>query len=397
MNQKNVLTYQNRTLHFGDYSINDVIENNPTPFYLYNIDLLKQNYLFFKETISEKFKGEFTVCYAVKSNGHPKFLKTLGELGSGADIVSVGEYRLAREAGVLPEKIVFSGVGKTDEEIEEVLTESKATIKSFNVESKDELDSINQIAKGLGLKAPVAFRLNPDVNAKTHSYIATGGKEHKFGLSSFEIEEILKLKHEYSNIEFRGLSIHIGSQLTELDATKKALVELIDLSKLMPELQFLDVGGGLGIPYSDEDTNLASLENYISMINETLEQFFPNKLPELVFEPGRIISATTGILVTKVVRTKNHFLITDAGMNDLIRPALYSAYHEVFTVKESSGNHTYDIVGPVCETGDFFAKNRKLGEVKKGEYLVIGNAGAYGRVMASTYNARPLTKEVFLG
>ena len=395
------LYYHNDELILNGFPIKNAIKEHKTPFYLYSLKQLKQNFENFQDTLARFNLQNSLICYAVKSNSNDQVLSLLASLGAGADIVSIGEFHQAIKAKIPAEKIVFSGVGKTDEEIEEVL-DHKNSIFSFNVESADELYSIFEISKKKNKKPTIAFRLNPGVNAQTHRHISTGGKSHKFGIEANEIRSILKEKI-WSQLNLKGLSVHIGSQLTDMTATKEAIIELSEISsEINTPIEYLDIGGGLGIKYGPEDDGLASLERYISDIKSTLEKYWKHhSFPQLVFEPGRIISGNCGVLVTKIIRTKNQqntsFLITDAGMNDLIRPALYDAYHEILPLTKNIGSASpYDIVGPICETGDFFARNRFISPVAKNDFLIIENAGAYGRVMSSTYNSRELTNEIII-
>jgi diaminopimelate decarboxylase len=399
------LQYKNNQLCFDGKSLDSIAATKRTPFYLYSKKTLRHYYEFFSKSAVKNGIVSPLVCYALKANSNKEVLSTLKTLGSGADVVSIGELKKALKAGIDPQKIVFSGVAKTADEIRYALKCSKKGIYSFNVESIEELELINQIAKKEKRQARVAFRLNPRVAAKTHKHISTGNKTHKFGILKEDIYEAVEVKQLWTNTTLVGLSIHIGSQLTEMKATVRAIEELAKLAlSLETPLEFLDVGGGLGIDYTaEEKLKLTSIDQYMATISAALEKFYYSKTdhcPRIVFEPGRIIVGKMGVLVSRVVRTKtsdnNHFTIIDAGMNDLIRPALYEAYHEVLPSKMSKAMITTDIVGPICETSDCFGTKRKLPKLATGEIVVIDNAGAYGQTMASNYNEREIAKEYFV-
>jgi diaminopimelate decarboxylase len=402
---KTPLHYKKNNLYFDNFKLADLASSRPTPFYLYSKKTLHHFYDSFKnEAILNKINDPL-ICYAVKANANKEVLKELKKRGAGADVVSGGELKLAISAGISPLKIVFSGVGKTKDEINYALNTHSHGIYSFNVESIEELAMINECAKKLKKIARVAFRLNPEVNVKTHKHISTGNKTHKFGILKNDIEKAIKTKSFWTNTVLVGISIHIGSQLTEMNATKKAICEL---SKFVLEqdldLEFLDIGGGLGIDYTPDDQNkLTSISLYMKAVSEALYKFYFNKTtkkPRIVFEPGRILVGKMGVLVSKVIRTKTsdgrHFTIIDAGMNDLIRPALYEAYHEVYPMSKSGKIIKTDIVGPICETSDCFGEGRKIPSLRADDYVVIDNAGAYGHTMASRYNEREIPKEYFI-
>ncbi len=399
---KTPLQYKKNQLTFDGILLDKIASNKKTPFYLYSKKTLNYNYNYFIKSAKKEKIPNPLVCYAVKANSNLEVLKTLQKLGSGADIVSVGELKEALKAGISPQKIVFSGVGKTAEEIKFALRSHKDGIYSFNLESIEELELINQIAKKEKKIARVAFRLNPKVNVKTHKHIATGNKTHKFGLLKEDILECLKLESLWTNTVLVGISIHIGSQLTDMKATRDAIKELSILALTIDQkLEFLDVGGGLGIDYTESDRKkLTSIEQYMKIVSTSLQEYyFANTTHKLriVFEPGRILVGKMGVLVSKVIRTKlsdgRHFTIIDAGMNDLIRPALYEAHHEVHPFIKNPKTRTTDIVGPICETSDCFGEGCKISQMESGDLLVIDNAGAYGHTMASNYNVRPKAKE----
>lgn len=387
------LNYKNSDLHFGDLELKKVIKAHGTPLYLYSKKELEKNYLDFKEA-AQALGGPFEVCFALKSNPNPDVIKTLAALGAGGDIVSKGELRRALECGIPANKIVFSGVGKTQEEIDEAL---QARIKSFNVESLEELEMINERAKALDIEANVAFRLNPKVKALTHKYISTGFKTHKFGLLEEDILNACADASLWEKVNLVGLSVHIGSQLTELGATGEAVKALCHCAKKLPfKLKFLDVGGGLGVNY-EKDNKAPELSDYMALIKENIELDYP---VEVVFEPGRRIAASAGVFLSKVIRTKKsedcRFLIIDGGMNDFARPSLYQAYHEIYPGIESDKTFSTDIVGPICETADCFGESRMMPELKSGDFIAIADTGAYGFSMSSNYNMREKPKEVLL-
>lgn len=399
------LQYKNNNLYFDGKRLDAIAEKKRTPFYLYSKKTLRYYYEYFSKSAAKNNIPSPLVCYALKANSNKEVLSTLKAMGSGADVVSVGELKKALKAGIDPQKIVFSGVAKTESEIRFALKCGKKGIYSFNVESIEELDTINTIAKAEKRRARIAFRLNPRVAAKTHKHISTGNKTHKFGILKEDILEAMDAKHLWTHTTLVGLSIHIGSQLTEMKATIKAIEELSKLAmQIEVPLEFLDVGGGLGIDYTAEErVKLTSIDIYMKTVSDALEKYYYSKTdhcPRIVFEPGRILVGKMGVLVSRVVRTKtsdaNHFTIIDAGMNDLIRPALYEAYHEVLPVTNSKKLITTDIVGPICETSDCFGTKRKLPSLSTGDLVVIDNAGAYGQTMASNYNEREIAPEFFI-
>lgn len=399
------LEYKNNQLHFDGKRLDAIAAKKRTPFYLYSKKTLRHYYEHFSRAAKANNIPSPLVCYALKANSNKEVLNQLKKMGSGADVVSVGELKKALKAGIDPEKIVFSGVAKTAEEIRFAIKCGKKGIYSFNVESIEELEMINSIAKKEKRIARVAFRLNPQVNAKTHKHISTGNKTHKFGLLKEDILEALAVKEFWTHTTLVGLSIHIGSQLTEMKATVKAIEEISKLAlKIDIPLEFLDLGGGLGIDYTKEEkTKLTSIDLYMKTVSEALTKYYYSKTdhcPRIVFEPGRIIVGKMGVLVSRVVRTKisdfNHFTIIDAGMNDLIRPALYEAHHEVLAAQTKAKMITTDIVGPICETSDCFGSKRKLPKLSAGDLVVIDNAGAYGQTMASNYNEREIAQEYLI-
>ena len=399
------INYKKKTLHFSKIDIESVAKKNKTPFFLYSEEILSDNYLSFYNGAIEADLIDPLVCFAMKSNPNKELIKILAKLGSGADIVSGGELKRALEAGIPANKIVFSGVGKTEEEIIFALKLPGKGINSFNVESLEELELINACAKKLKKLARICFRLNPVVNPKTHKYISTGNKTHKFGLLEKDVLTSLGKPIYWSHSQLVGLSVHIGSQLLDLKATKKAVQRLCEVGlKTKANLDFLDVGGGLGIDYHpDETKKLPSIESYMQLINTTLEKHYYRKSnfrPRVVFEPGRRIVAKAGIFVMQVLRNKvseeNHFVIVDGGMNDFMRPSLYGAFHDLIPVKEAKAKYKCHIVGPICETTDCFGSNRLMPALKSGDLLILKDTGAYGYSMGSNYNLRGRPLELLI-
>jgi diaminopimelate decarboxylase len=399
------LSYKNKKLHFNKIDLSDIAKKHKTPFYLYSEEVLTKNYLDFYEGAKKADLIDPLVCFALKSNPNKKLIEILAALGSGADIVSGGELKRALEGGIPANKIVFSGVGKTEEEILFALKVSKDGIFSFNVESLEELELINACAKKSKRIARICFRLNPVVKPKTHKFISTGNKTHKFGLLESDVLNSLKLKKYWSHSRLVGLSIHIGSQLLDLKATKRAIARMCDVAiKTEAELEFLDVGGGLGVDYHpDESKKLPQISDYMQIVFETLQKNFYAKSdlrPRVVFEPGRRIIAKAGVFVMKVLRNKisedNHFVIVDGGMNDFMRPSLYGAYHGLTPVKEAKATKKCHVVGPICETSDCFGSNRLMPELKSGDLIILEDAGAYGYSMGSNYNLRGRPLELLM-
>ena len=371
--------YKEGELFAEDVSLTRIAEEVGTPFYCYSSATLERHYHVFKRA----FAGPDTlVAFSTKANSNIAVLKTLANLGSGADIVSGGELHRALAAGIPANRIVFSGVGKTPEEMADAL---KAGIYQFNVESEPELDALNKVAVSLGVKAPITFRVNPDVDAQTHDKISTGKKENKFGIAWSRARSVYAEAAKMPGIEIKGVDVHIGSQITQLDPFREAFAKVSglvqDLRNDGHTIERLDLGGGLGIPYDHGNEFPPHPDEYARMIEEIAA---PLNV-QLIFEPGRLIVGNAGILVSRVIYVKEgeerRFLIIDAAMNDLIRPALYDAYHGIERVREPQLDEQrlhYDVVGPVCETGDLFAKNRELPPLAQGDLLAILSAGAYG-------------------
>jgi diaminopimelate decarboxylase len=389
--------YRGGALFAEDVDLAALAEKVGTPFYCYSSATLTRHYEVFADAFSDV---PSLVCYALKANSNQAVIATLARLGAGADIVSGGELMRALSAGVPANKIVFSGVGKTREEMAAGL---KAGIYCFNVESEAELAILSELATSLGSTAPVSIRVNPDVDAKTHAKIATGKAENKFGIPLSRAREIYREAAKLPGIEIAGVDMHIGSQITELSPFENAVRLLAELARdLMRDgykLQHIDFGGGLGIPYHPETEPPPLPKAYAEMVKRLTRGLNL----KLVFEVGRLIAGNAGILVTRVIYvkrgTEKTFVIVDAAMNDLVRPTLYEAYHEILPLREVSADKKTiiaDVVGPVCETGDYLALDRELPAVQAGDLLAIMTAGAYGAVQASTYNTRPLVPEVLV-
>ncbi|EEY39946.1 diaminopimelate decarboxylase [Vibrio mimicus] len=371
----------------------DLANQYGTPLYVYSRATLERHWHAFDKSVGDY---PHLICYAVKANSNLGVLNTLARLGSGFDIVSVGELERVLAAGGDPSKVVFSGVGKTEAEMKRAL---QLKIKCFNVESERELHRLNKVAAELGVKAPISLRINPDVDAKTHPYISTGLRDNKFGITFDRAAEVYRLAHSLPHLDVHGIDCHIGSQLTALapfiDATDRLLALIDSLKAEGIHIRHLDVGGGLGVVYRDELPPQPS--EYAKALLDRLER---HRDLELIFEPGRAIAANAGVLVTKVEFLKHtehkNFAIIDAAMNDLIRPALYQAWQDIIPLRPRQGEaQTYDLVGPVCETSDFLGKDRDL-VLEEGDLLAVRSSGAYGFTMSSNYNSRPRVAEVMV-
>ncbi len=388
-------TYIDGILHAEGVPLNGVAEDAGTPTYVYSTATLVHHY----RTFADAFAGQnATVCYAIKANSNQAVITTLAREGAGADVLSEGELRRAMEAGIAPAKIVFSGVGKSRHEIALAL---EVGVGQINVESEPELTLISEVAQATGTTAAIAIRVNPDVDARTHEKIATGRKENKFGIDLSRAPEIYARAAALPGIEVVGVAVHIGSQLTELspfaDAFSLVAEQVVTLRRAGHDIRRLDLGGGLGIPYRDETPPTPSA--YAALIREKTRHLNI----EVVLEPGRMITGNAGILLTRVLYVKKgeakSFAVVDAGMNDLMRPAIYDAWHGIVPVNEpapGAPRETLDVVGPVCETADIFGRDRALPMLESNDLLAIRSAGAYGAVMASTYNSRPLVAEVLV-
>ena len=389
--------YRDGILHAEDVALTDIAATVGTPFYCYSAATLTRHYKLFSEALSPL---PHLVCFAIKSLSNVAILKLLGDLGAGMDVVSIGEYHRARAAGVPGSRIVFSGVGKTRDEMRVAL---QGGIRQFNVESEPELRALSEVATALGLTAPIAIRVNPDVDARTHAKIATGKSENKFGIPITRAPAIYAEAATLPGIQVVGIDVHIGSQLTELEPFEQAFQKVADLTETLRaqghSITRLDLGGGLGIPYTRSNDAPPLPLDYGAMIKRTLGHLGC----EIEIEPGRLISGNSGILVSRVIYNKQgegrDFLILDAAMNDLIRPSMYDAHHDIVPVIEPAPGtlpQPFDVVGPVCETGDTFARQRDLPPMAEGDLVVFRSAGAYGAVMASEYNTRPLVPEVLV-
>lgn len=388
--------YKSGRLFAEDVDLTALAEKVGTPFYCYSTATFERHYRVF----AAAFPKDTLVAFSVKANGNLAVLKTLGKLGAGADVVSGGELRKALAAGIPATRIVFSGVGKTKAEMKAAL---EAGIHQFNVESEPELEALDEVAGALGKRAPITIRVNPDVDAKTHAKITTGTAEAKFGIPWSRAREAYALAARLKNIAVVGVDVHIGSQIVDLEPFEAAFRRVAELVKTLRAdghaIARVDLGGGLGVPYRNDNEPPPDPDAYGRMIAGVTKDLGA----ALIFEPGRLIAANAGILVSRVLYVKKGekktFLIIDAGMNDLIRPAMYDAHHDIVPVTEPHAGATharYDIVGPVCETSDLFAADRDMPSVKSGDLVAILTAGAYGAVMASAYNARPPAPEVLV-
>ena len=389
--------YRDGALFAEDVAIADIAAAVGTPFYVYSTATLLRHYRLFDEALAGM---DHLVCYAMKANSNIAVLRTLAQAGAGMDVVSVGEYMRARAAGVPGERIVFSGVGKTADEMRVAL---QGGIRQFNVESEPEMVVLSAIAQELGRTAPITIRVNPDVDAKTHAKIATGKSENKFGIPIARAREVYRMAAELPGLQVIGIDVHIGSQLTDLAPFEQAYHKVAELTEMLRAdghtITRLDLGGGLGIPYVQSNIAPPLPADYGAMVKRTLGHLGC----EIEIEPGRLIAGNAGLMVSKVIYVKSgedrEFLILDGAMNDLIRPAMYDAYHDIVPVIEPApgiDQTPYDIVGPVCESGDTFAKGRMMPPLVDGDLVAFRSAGAYGAVMSSEYNSRPLIPEVLV-
>lgn len=384
-------SYKNQALHAESVDIADLMDRYGSPLYVYSRTDIENNWREFDSAFGQH---PHLVCYAVKANSNIAVLNVLAKIGAGFDIVSIGELERVLAAGGQAQKCVFSGVAKTAEEIKRGL---EVGIRCFNVESGAELERIEQVAESMNRQAPISIRVNPNVDAKTHPYISTGLKENKFGVDIDDALELYQTAQQSKYLSIKGLDCHIGSQLTDvspfLDALDKVLGLIEILKKQGIDIEHLDLGGGVGITYDDEVT--IDISAYIAKVLEKVGHL------EIILEPGRAIVGNAGVFITKVEFLKQNsdksFAIIDGAMNDLLRPAFYNAYHQVLPVRENSQGveANWDLVGPICETGDFLAKDRAL-SLSEGDYLAIMSAGAYGFTMSSNYNSRPRVAEVMV-
>jgi len=392
----NHFQYQNGILHAEDVALPAIAAAVGTPFYCYSAATLTRHY----QVFAAAFDGlDIEICYALKANSNQAVIKTFADLGAGADVVSGGELERALRAGIPPGKIVFAGVGKTPAEMRRAL---ELGIAQFNVESEPELEALSEVASSMGAIAPVALRINPDIDAVTHAKITTGKSENKFGIPITRARDVAARAAALPGLRLVGVDVHIGSQLTDIgpfEAAFRVVRDLVmELRAAGHMIDRVDLGGGLGVPYRLDQAAPPAPADYGAMIKRVLG----NLGARIVLEPGRLLVANAGILVASVIYVKEgaskNFLIIDGAMNDLIRPTLYEAHHDIWPVHEVEGGTALhgDIVGPVCETGDYLAKDRSLPALKPGEMVAIMTAGAYGAVMSSEYNSRPLIPEVMV-
>ena len=390
-------SYREGVLHAEDVDLNIIAEEIGTPFYCYSTATLERHY----RVMTEAFKdSEHFICYAMKANSNQAVIKTMADLGAGMDVVSEGELRRALAAGVPGRKIVFSGVGKTAREMAFGLKEG---VSCFNVESEPELELLSLVAQRTGQRATISIRVNPDVDARTHAKITTGKADNKFGISFNRASEVYARAAALPGLDVAGIDMHIGSQITDIEPFEQAFKLMAELAtRLKSEghnIRHLDLGGGLGVPYRGTNDVPPHPDEYAAMVRRTLGHLGL----KYVLEPGRMIVGNAGILVSRVIYVKendgNYFIIQDAAMNDLIRPTLYDAYHDIIPVRQAKDEApmiTADVVGPVCESGDYLAKARRVPKPEQGDLLAVMTAGAYGAAQSGTYNTRPLVAEVLV-
>ncbi len=389
--------YRDGALFAEDVAISEIAASVGTPFYVYSTATLQRHYQVFDDALQGM---DHLICYAMKANSNMAVLRVMAEMGAGMDVVSGGEYARAVAAGVSTDKIVFSGVGKTREEMVLALN---GGIRQFNVESEPELRTLNEVAISLGKVAPITVRVNPDVDAKTHAKIATGKAENKFGIPIAKARAVYAEAAAMAGIDIVGIDVHIGSQLTDLEPYENAFQKVAELTEVLRAdghtIKRLDLGGGLGIPYERSNQAPPLPMEYGDVIRRTVGHLGC----EIEIEPGRLIAGNAGLLVTSVIYPKEgdgrNFLIVDAAMNDLIRPAMYEAHHDIIPVIETAAGvepQPFDIVGPICESGDTFAKQRDMPALQSGDLIAFRSAGAYGAVMSSEYNTRPMIPEVLV-
>ena len=384
--------FKKKKLFVEKISATNLTKKIQTPFYCYSFSQLKENF----NNFNKSFKSiSPLICFSVKSNANLTILKELKKMGSGADVVSAGELLKASKAGINNKKIVFSGVGKTKEEIELAI---KKRVLLINIESENEAKVINNISKKLSKITSVGIRLNPNVTGKTNKKISTGDKNDKFGLGYKDFLNLCKMIKKMKNLRLDGLSVHIGSQITNIQPFKQVLNvinKLINESKV--NFKFIDLGGGMGISYKKKDKGL-DLNQYAKLV----KNFVKNKNVQIIFEPGRVIVGNTAVLISKIIYIKKsnnkYFIILDAGMNDLMRPALYDAYHQIIPIIKNKKRITQNIefVGPICESSDKFLKQKNFSQIKEGDYIAITDVGAYGSSLSSNYNTRPLISEILV-
>ena len=389
------LKIKNKKLFVNNFDLKKIAKKHKTPFYIYSADQIKKNIKLVQSSLK---KSNPLICYAIKANSNIQVIKELKKNNLGADVVSVGELKLALKAGINPKKIVFSGVGKTEEEIKFAIQRG---ILSINAESENEIVLINKISKKLNKIVKIGIRINPNIKAKTNKKIATGTKVNKFGVSVNDLFQILSSKKNLKNIKFHLLSVHIGSQIKDIGAYKKVLKLLskllLKLAKTNHKVDFVDLGGGMGIPYFKADKKF----DFKKFGNE-IEKFYKKEQVKLIFEIGRFLTGNAGIIISKVIYVKKtkerYFIIIDAGMNDMARSAIYEAFHEILPIKKNSKkfNKKIEFVGPICESSDTFGIYKNYSILKEGDLVCMTNCGAYGRTLSSNYNMRPLIEEIIV-
>ena len=388
-------SYKNKNLHCENINLIELSKKVGSPFYCYSSKILESKY----SELTDAFKEEdLLVCFSLKANSNQSIIKTFSSLGSGADVVSIGELKRALKAKIPPNKIVFSGVGKNTDEI---IFAIKNKILMINVESISELKQISTQAANLNMIAPISLRVNPDIEAGGNEKISTGKKQDKFGISIKEAIDVYELASNLDNIEIKGIDVHIGSQINDLEPFEKTFNSIVEtITKLKDkniDIDIIDIGGGIGINYTDEKA--LNIKDYAALVSKKLGSL--NK--KIIIEPGRFLTAESGILVTKIIYIKENeskkFAIVDAAMNDFIRPSLYGSLHNALPIIEDDKERpieSYDVVGPICETGDFFIKDFKTSQFLEGNLLAITNVGAYGSVLSSNYNSRPSIAEIII-
>jgi diaminopimelate decarboxylase len=388
-------SYKNKNLHCENINLIELSKKVGSPFYCYSSKILESKY----SELTDAFKEEdLLVCFSLKANSNQSIIKTFSSLGSGADVVSIGELKRALKAKIPPNKIVFSGVGKNTDEI---IFAIKNKILMINVESISELKQISTQAANLNMIAPISLRVNPDIEAGGNEKISTGKKQDKFGISIKEAVDVYELASNLDNIEIKGIDVHIGSQINDLEPFEKTFNSIVEtITKLKDkniDIDIIDIGGGIGINYTDEKA--LNIKDYAALVSKKLGSL--NK--KIIIEPGRFLTAESGILVTKIIYIKENeskkFIIVDAAMNDFIRPSLYGSLHNALPIIENDKERpieSYDVVGPICETGDFFIKDFKTSQLLERDLLAITNVGAYGSVLSSNYNSRPSIAEIII-
>jgi len=388
----NYIRLRKNNLCVENISAQKLVKKYRTPFYCYSLSQLKNNY----NVLNSAFRTvKPIICFSVKSNSNLTLLKELKKMGSGADIVSIGELLKATKAGINAKKIVFSGIGKTEEEIRMAI---KKGVLLINAESESEVNLINKVSKKISKKTSIGIRLNPNVTGKTHQKISTGGKDEKFGLIYNDFVNLCIKIRKMKNLKLEGISVHIGSQITNIKPFKKVLSEINKIiNKTKINFKFIDLGGGMGISYTKKEKQL-NLKQYAQMVNK----FMKGKNSKIIFEPGRFVIGNTAVLITKIIYIKKsnnkNFIVLDAGMNNLMRPALYNAQHQIVPIKKTNklfrGN--LEFVGPICESSDKFSNQKNFSQIKEGDYVGITHVGAYGMSLSSNYNTRPTIAEVMV-